>query len=42
VIQFLKLGVVMQIRNHIVEFVNLVIIEKLHLKKQELQIKQNI
>jgi len=42
VIQFLKLGVVIQIKNIIVEYVNLVIIEKLHLKKLELMIKQNI
>jgi len=42
VILSLILGVVIQIKNIIVEFVNLVIIEKLHLKKQELEIKQNI
>jgi len=42
VIQFLKLGVAMQIKNTIVEFVNLVIIEKLHLQKLESQIKQSI
>ena len=41
-IQFLKPGVVMQIKNIIVGFVNPVVIEKLHLNQPELQIKQSI
>ena len=37
-----EVEVAMQIKNTTVEFVNLVIIEKLHLQKLELQIKQSI